>query len=353
MTTPQEVALLRLAAQRLVGPGAPTAADAAGGALATQAQDLPGALTSLALRTAGGTREDVVAALDAGEVVRSWPMRGTLHLLRGEDLAWMLALTTDRLIAGAATRRRQLGIDDADLARARDVALGALTGGGALTRRELQAVWEENGVMTPGQRGYHLIWYLAQTGLLCFGPVTGNEQRLVLLDEWVPAPRRLEREEALGELALRYFRSHGPASVRDLAGWTKLVAADVRAGVGVARDRLERVEVAGVEMFLDPETPERLAAHRRQAQGVHLLPGFDEFLLGYQDRSAALPPEFADRLVPGGNGVFRPTVVAGGQVVGTWRRGGTKTRPVVEATAFTQFRPAVERAIPRLFAELP
>ncbi len=353
MTTPREVALLRLAAQRIAGPGSATATDAVGWLTAMQAQDHNGVLTSVALRTASGARQGVEAALDAGEVVKSWPMRGTLHLVMAEDLPWMLNLAAPRVVAGAASRRAQLGLDVPILEHARELTVQGLTGGQALRRDELLAVWDEGGLVTAGQRGYHLLWHLAQTGILCFGPVRHGAQRIVLVDEWIPHPRRLERDEALGELAWRYFRSHGPATVRDFARWTKLVAADVRAGLALARPRLARIDVDGVEHLMDPQTPDLLDAGRHRARGVFLLPGFDEFILGYQDRRAALPAEFARLIVPGGNGVFRPTVVCDGQVVGTWKHTGRGAKRTISATPFTSFSGEVAEAVPQAYAALP
>jgi hypothetical protein len=207
---------------------------------------------------------------------------------------------------------------------------------------------EQGGVSTAGQRGYHLIWNLSQTGTLCFGPTADGEQAIVLLDEWVTAPRRLERAEALGEWALRYFRGHGPATVKDYTRWTGLTAADVKTGLAHARPLLERIEVDGVEYLMDPRTPALLDACRDQARGVVLLPGFDEYVLGYADRTAMLPAEFAQLIVPGNNGMFKPTVVADGQVVGTWRREGRGTRQRIAAAPFTEFPPGVTEALPAL-----
>jgi Winged helix DNA-binding domain len=353
VTTSREVALLRLVAQRLAGPAASTAAEAVRWMTALQGQDYRGALTSVALRTEGGTSADVEATLTAGEVVRSWPMRGTLHLVAAEDLSWLLDLTAGRQVAGAARRRAQLGIDEATLERARDVTLDLLAGGRAVRRDDLMTAWESSGVATDGQRGYHLLWHLAQSATVCLGPVRDGEQLVVLVAEWAPAPRRLDRDEALGKLATRYFRSHGPATAKDLARWTGLAASDVTVALAVARPALDRLDVDGVEHLLDPRTPDLLGACRRRALGVFLLPGFDELLLGYGDRSAVLPVEFADRIVPGGNGMFRPTVVSGGRVVGTWRTVGRGSRRRVEATPFTSFPPRVAAAVPRLHAALP
>lgn len=334
MTSPSEVGLLRLVAHRLAGPRESTPLDAVRRLTALQGQDFPGAVTAVALRTAAGTRGAVAAALDAGEIVRTWPMRGTLHLVAAEDLGWMVGLLGPRVLAGSPRRRQQLGITDADVDRAHRVAVEALRGGRRLRRAELLTVLDDAGVDTAGQRGYHLLWYLAQTGALCLGPIDGGEQQFVLTDEWIPAPRRLDPVEAVHELADRFFRSHGPATVPDLARWAGLRVTEARAGLASARDALARLEVDGVEHWLDPETPDRLAAWRTEARGVFLLPGFDEFVLGYGERGAVLDPAHADRIVPGRNGMFRPAVVHDGRIVGTWRFAGRGASRAPEVTPF-------------------
>ena len=348
MSARPDLARLRLAALRIAGDGFRTATDAVRWLTCVQAQDLPGALTSVALRVEGGTRADVVAALDAGEIVRSWPMRGTLHLTAAEDIGWMAAAATPRVVARTERRRHQLGLEPADGERARELTVAALTGGGRMTRAELLETWDAAGLSTGGQRGAHLLGLLAMTGTVCLGPMRGSEQLVVLHDEWVPAARHPERDEALAEWADRYFRSHGPASVADFTRWTGLPAADARAGVAAARADLAELVVDGTTYLMDPATPERLAGCRRAAGGTFLLPGFDEYVLGYGDRSAIVDAENADRIVPGGNGMFRATVVHKGRIVGTWRRSRTGD---VDATPFTTFGTAVDRALPRLAAE--
>ncbi|MGY1619385.1 winged helix DNA-binding domain-containing protein [Geodermatophilus sp. SYSU D00691] len=353
MTTPHEVALLRLAAQRIAGPPLPTAAETVRWLTAVQAQDFPGALTSVALRTEAGDRAAVEAALDCGEVVRSWPMRSTLHLVAAEDLGWLLELCGPRVLAGAAKRRAGLGLTEADTERARDLAVAALCGGGRLARAALLAALDEGGVATTGQRGYHLLWYLAQTGTLVLGPTDGGEQLFVLAAEWITAPRRLDREEARAELALRFFRGHGPATVADLARWAGITVTDARAGLADVRPQLAALDVGGTQHLLDPATPDRLAEARAEAGGVFLLPGFDEYVLGYGDRSAVLAAEHADRIVPGGNGVFRPTVVADGRIVGTWRWNGRGAKRSLAAEPFEEFADDVRTAVETRAALLP
>ena len=303
----------------------------------SKGQDLPGARWSIGLRGPGLTDQDVGAAFDAGDIVRSWPMRGTLHVAAAEDMAWMLELMASRVIRSSASRRAELGITARDLERARDAAVAALEGGRALTREGLLSAIAASGVGIEGQRAYHLLGNLAQTGLIVLGPTTGRQQSFVLLSEWVRAPRRLEREEALGELANRYFRSHGPATERDLARWSGLPLGDVRRGVALCGDDLTRLELGGTTYHLAREVLDGAAAASPGLPDpdVRLLPGFDEYLLGYGDRSAALAPEHARAVVPGNNGMFLPTIVVDGEVVGTWKRRVLAREVVVEPSLFS------------------
>ena len=210
----RRLAALRLRAQRIERPEHATPLDTVRWMLALQGQDLPGAKWSIGLREAGGTERGVEAAFDAGHIVRSWPMRGTLHVVAGEDLGWMLDLTTPAAIASSAQRRAALGLDLADAHRARDVVQRVLAGHKVLTRDATLAAIDAGGVSTAGQRGYHLLWYLAQTGTLVLGPTEGRQQTYALLDDWVPDRRTLDRDEALGELALRLFLQPRPGDGR-------------------------------------------------------------------------------------------------------------------------------------------
>ena len=349
-----DVARARLVAQRLAGPGSGTAVEAVRWLTAIQAQDFASALTSVGLRTGARLRAEVISEIDDGEIVRSWPMRGTLHLTAAKDLPWMLHLLAPRVVKASAARRCKLGLDEPQLQRARELTTAALSGGRRLRRSTLLATWERAGLNRGGERGTHILRYLAMTGTVVLGPTDGaGEQLVVLLDEWVPQPRHLERDEALGELALRYFRSHGPATTTDLAAWSGLTAADTRTALTLARPELSSCHIEDTEHLFDPGTPDRLAATYARGESVLLLPAFDEFLLGYRDRTAQLDPAHADQIVPGGNGIFRPTVVSAGRVVGTWIRTGRGAHSEVTATAFTAFSADVNTAIPKLYAALP
>ena len=305
---------MRLASQRISSSEFTSAADVVRWMTAMQAQDFAGAKWSIGLRLPGSVESDIDAALADGTIVRSWPMRGTLHVVAPEDLRWMLGLTSERLIQGARSRQAALDLTSAQLERAREAAIEALTGGQVLTRDEMYGVFDRAGVAPVGQRGYHALWYLSQSGTLCFGPPNGKQQTFVLFDEWIGESRTLDRDEALGEFVTRYFRSHGPATIRDFAWWSSTTLGEARRGLAIAGDSLASFERDGENYHFAAEAAEP------GADGIRLLPGFDEFLLGYQDRRPQLAPRHAQAIVPGNNGMFLPTIVRDGEVVGTWKR---------------------------------
>ncbi|SCL15188.1 Winged helix DNA-binding domain-containing protein [Micromonospora nigra] len=323
---------------------------------AMQSQDAASGEWSLGVRLPGRTRADVQVALERREALRTWPMRGTIHLVPPRDARWMVELTGVRALAGAARRREFLGLSEVDADRAVDVLGTALAGGGRLTRAQCVAALVAAGIDGAGQRAYHLLWYASQTGVTCLAPNVGTEQTFVLLDEWAPDQRHPERDEALATLAVRYFRSHGPTTRQDFAGWTGLTAADAKRAVAAAGAALAAVEIDGVEGWLDPAL---LDAPRQPVDEVWTLPGFDEYLLGFKDRALMLDPAHKQAIIPGGNGVFQATVVRAGRVVGTWRRTLAKTRvtvavhPLVDLDAATRTR--VEQAVARYadFVGLP
>lgn len=321
---------------------------------AMQAQDLQAALWAVGARAPGTGLSNARAALDSGAVVRSWPMRGTLHLVAPEDLRWMLDLTAERLTKGTASRHRELGITWADIEKCRDIALALVSGGGAAGRRELFQVFDAAGQPTQGQRGIHILGTLCRHAWLVPGPLAGNQQQFAAFDEWIPASRRLERQEAIAEFVVRYVRSHGPATVRDFAWWTQIPLTEVRAAFEDVKDQVVELEFEGNSYWLSPEVAGLLDGGLPGQRSVLLLPGFDEFLLGYQDRRLVLAAEHADRIVPGGNGVFKKTLVAGGEVVGTWGREGTGPGAAVVPELFdgarqlgTSARAAFDRAARR------
>ena len=282
---------------------------------AVQAQDYPAALWAVGLRTRGATQRTMEEALAAGSIVRTWPLRGTLHLVAAADVRWLLALLGPGMVARSRRRMEQLGLAEPVLARARAAFARALEGGGRRTRPELRRALEDAGVDTSGQRGYHLLRRCAVEGLICLGPRQGKQHTFVLLDEWVPLVQAVPRDEALAGLALRYFTAHGPATTRDFAWWSGLAAAEARRGVQAAAGGLLRTRVGGATYWSGAAAP----ARGPRPPGVRLLPAFDEYLVGYRDRAAVLAPAHIRRVNAGG-GLLGPTVALGGRIAGVWQR---------------------------------
>lgn len=338
-TTPAQLRAMRLAAQGVAVPGLGPAA-AVERMTAVQGQDLGQVLWAIGVRSPGSTRDDVRAAFDRGELVRSWPMRGTLHAMRPDDLRLLLSLTAERTVRAIARRATELGIDDAVLATARDTTVDVLSGGRSLVRDDLFTAYRAAGIDPTGGRGYHVLLRLAQEGLVAWGPTARVGQGLVLLDDWAPATTDLpDRDEALRRVLVGYLRGRGPATEADAASWTKLPLGDVR-----------RARVAAGDTVEDLGDGLLALADRPVTGGVptgHLLPGFDEYLLGYADRSAQLDPVHADRVVPGGNGIFLPMAVVRGRVVGAWAR--TERSRDVRVT-LSPFKPLDDAAVRALEA---
>lgn len=298
---------------------------------AMQAQDYHQAVWAIGARLHQPMLSAVEAAIEQGAIVRTWPMRGTIHFVPAADARWMVRLTATRIIERDARRQNQLELDSAILSRCERLVTDALVGGQRLTRSALLQALDDAGISTANQRGYHILWFLAQLGLIAIGPMAGKEQTFVLLDEWAPQARDLTGGDALAELTRRYFVSHGPATVHDFAWWAGLTLKEARAGLDSIAAEVEHERIAGVSYWWSRDA----AALPLDDGQIALLPGFDEFFLGYQDRGAVIDPADLQQVCPGGNGVFKPMIVAGGRIVGTWKRTLKKTHVQIVPEPFT------------------
>ena len=350
------LARARLLAQGLVTRPYATPADAVTASGAMQGQDLAGVLASAALRSTGSV-SDVIAALNAGRLVRGYPMRGTVFLLDAGDVLWTSELCRGPALRASAARRGQLGLSDAALAHAGDLADFALAEAPSLSRPALLALWDAAGIPTANGAGYHVLGHLITSGRLCWGPWNGTDQD-VAAASWLPAGTSLEsrfngdRIAATAEFLRRYLGSHGPATLRDFGWWTKLPLREIRAAWPLVAAEFESTANAEPQAWR-PGLLDELHVVGREASRPLLLPGFDEFVLGYADRLFAMTPDQHARLVPGNNGVFGKSVVVDAQVRGIWKRAGRPGRRRLDVVAFAPLGVRTERALARLFDTFP
>ena len=306
---------------------------------AMQAQDYLGSLWAIGARLSGSTETMIEAAIADGSIVRSWPMRGTIHFMAAADVRWLVELLAPRVIQSSQGRLRQLGIDAATLASSADVLARALEGGKQLPRPALYEALEQAGIAAVGQRGIHILGQLAMRQVLCIGPRAGKQATFVLLDEWIPPVQRLGREEALATVATRYFTSHGPATRQDFVHWTVMTIADAKAAIASVSSQLRCDVVDGQEYYSSPDLPD---VH---VDAAYLLAPFDEWLLGYRDRSAVIEADDMGKVAPGANGIFFPIVVIDGRVAGVWKRAFKRDNVIMTFTPFRPWTDAEQEAV--------
>jgi hypothetical protein len=281
-----------------------------------QAQDFAGAEWAIGLRLPGTTLDSVETAFNQGRILRTHVLRPTWHFVTPDDIRWMLDLTAPRVMASTRSIfvRRQL--DDATIALAESAFRTALVGGNNGTRAELSDALRRDG-LTVGLVELGLLLMRAELdGLICSGSLRGKQQTYALLEERAPNAVTLTRDEALMELTRRYFISHGPATVKDFAWWSSLTTRDIRRSIGELGSELERISIDGVDHWFAPSQ-----SRSSDGQGtVHLLPNYDEYVVGFSNRDAYWHPSIDRMDVPRGNPLFNNTIVQDGKIVGTWTR---------------------------------
>jgi hypothetical protein len=251
----------------------------------------------------------------------------------------MLKLVGPQIIASSAGRHRQLKLDEATFMRSEELFVEALQNG-QLTRDEMFKVLEKGGISPEGQRGYHILWRAALKGLICFGPQKGKEQTFALLNQYVPEGKNIQRGEALSQLARRYFSSRGPALLEDFAWWSGLKLSDAKIALETASSRLTSETIEGKRYWMPKSTPE----DGKELATAFLLPAFDEYILGYSDRTATLEqPDFKKAV--SNNGIFYPTIIIDGKVVGTWKHTFKKRNIDIMFSLFKTLTPTQRNSI--------
>ena len=279
-----------------------------------QAQDYPMAKWAIGIRLPGSTNELIETSLNNGEILRTHLMRPTWHFVSSDDIYWMLELTAPRIRSSLKFREKWLGLTEAIVSKSKHVIEKVLSPDEHLTRDELIAQLNNAKIKIDGYRGSHLLMRSELDGLICSGKMKGAKQTYALLEKRVPKKKRMGREDSLEKLAQKYFASHGPATLHDFARWSGLSMNDSRNALEMIKSKFVS-DVVGENTYWSPGS----LSIPKERTDAFVLPAFDEFLVGYKDRSASLNHGIEKKIISE-NGIFRPAIIIKGQVTGLWKR---------------------------------
>jgi hypothetical protein len=334
----------RLRNQRLVSPDCNSPQSVVSWLGAVQAQDYYGAKWAVGQRMNNGTDDEVEKAFAAGEILRTHVLRPTWHFIVPADIRWLLRLSSARIIAATTYNCRKRGLDNVIFSRSRKVMEKALRGGKQLSRNELRTALNRAGIATDFERLIHLLVRAEVEGVICSGARKGKQFTYALLDERVPESESSSPTEPLGELAQRYFMSRGPATLQDFVWWSGLTVTDARKGLAMVQSQLVKEKIDGKEYWFQPSNSSKVKPGM-----VHFLPAYDEFLVGYKDRSAVIPSSGRGR----DNPLFSSTILLDGCFIGTWKRvPDSGTVDIQLGRAARNHPPGIKRALKRYAAFL-
>ena len=330
---------MRLAAQQVAGKTFKKPSDLVRHMTAMQAQDPSMIKWAVGCRIPGITEKAVDEALVNGTILRTHLLRPTWHLVAAEDIHWLLELTAPQIRTIAKGRTNELGLSPEVLKKSNAIIEKLLSDGQSHARDELQKALEAQSITNTENRLSYILFHAELDGLICSGAVSGNKQTYRLLESCVKRPKSLSREEALHQLALRYYTSHGPATQADFTWWSGLSIKDTRTGMEAIKDKLHSETVDGETYWFDSKVVKDVPK-----QQVLLLPAFDEYIISYRDRSAALEKAHHSRAVST-NGIFRPVVVIDGKVRGLWKRSVKKDQVLIETELFGKLTAAERKGL--------
>lgn len=304
---------------------------------AIQGQDFPGAKWAMGLRLPGIKDVDMEQSITDKTIVRTWLMRGTLHLVLANDVQWMIELLAPRIIKNNTRRYKDLKLDNETLKQSNKIIKDALADGGELNRRELLFILHENGISIEGQRGYFILQRASLEGLICQCQVNHNNATFISMDELPKST--LERDDAIAELARRYFQSRGPATITDFMWWSGLLATDAKTGIKAIKSDLSTEKLGKKEYwFFETETTDYTISQR-----AHLLPMYDEYFFGYKDRSASLEKIYKNKIRLKKH--YKPIIVINGQIIGTWKRTFKENSVKIEYNPFITLKKSDNNAL--------
>ena len=339
--TPAELLNERLRNQQLIDSTRRNPEDVVSWMVAMQAQDYPAAKWAVGLRAPSCREGDVEQAFNDGRILRTHVLRPTWHFVTPADIRWLLALSAPRVHGVNAYYYRQAGLDAKVFKKSCALLHRILEGGQTLTRAEIATHLKRHKIPAEGLKLAYVIIQAELDGVICSGPRRGNQFTYALLDERVPADSKPKtREEALGELVMRYFASHGPATARDFSWWSGFTLTDTNKAIASVQPALEST-VIGDLTYWSAEPP----AMSRKKTPAFLLPNYDEYLIAYKDRGAFVEHGRAANLVARSNSALSNHLVIDGKLAGSWSRTLTGNSVQIQIAPYKKLAPAQARVV--------
>ena len=331
----------RLRNQHLTRPDRQKPAQVVAWLGAMQAQDFAAAKWAVGLRAPGCSSTDIEQAFNDGAILRTHVLRPTWHFVTPADIRWMLALSAPRVHAANAYYYKQSGLDAKMFARGCAMMHRVLDDGEPMTRAELAVVLKRAKVPADGLKLAYLMMHAELEGVITSGPRRGKQFTYALLDQRAPKGKTLDRQDAVAELAKRYFVSHGPATIRDFVWWSGLTVKEAELGIEAVKPRLQQDEIDG---RTHRRAKARVTAASKGCQAL-LLPNYDEYLIAYKDRGAVVEDARAANIVARSGGAYPHHLVIDGRLVGSWTRTLKENAVLIEVAPYRKLTPAQTRAV--------
>jgi hypothetical protein len=327
----KEILSFRLLAQQLSEPCFLNPGDLVSWMGAMQAQDYPMVKWAIGIRSKGFSEASVNEAFDKGEILRTHLLRPTWHIVTAEDISWMIDLSAPRLKSSLNGRHKELGINTSILNKCFRIIEGELSGGNHKTREELMVRLGKDRIDSSENRSSHIMMLAELEKLVCSGKNMNGKPTYALLRERVNVSSPLSKENALKQLALTYFSSHGPATIRDFSWWSGLSAREATNGIEMTINGLISETIGNETYWMRPSEKKITEPQNR----LILLPAYDEFVIAYKDRTQIIDLKLQSQAISS-NGIFWPVILLDGKAIGTWKRTVKNGKVIIESKFFNK-----------------
>jgi hypothetical protein len=298
---------------------------------AMQAQDYAMAKWAIGIRQPTTTDNAIEQAINNGNIIRTHILRPTWHFVAAEDIRWMLALTSPHVKTINNSACKRLDLDKDILVRCNNIIEKLLRDNKQLTRPEIMAELSKKKIPTNDIRAALIMMNAELEGLVCNGIIRDKQFTYALLDERIKPTRPFTKEEALAALAKRYFNSHGPATLQDFIWWSGLSISHAKLALELIKSILSSLQIDEQIYWFNDSIP------YQNTESTHFLPAFDELIISYKNRTAVIPLEHQSKAFTN-NGIFKPTILSNGKVIGTWKRSFKKDAVIMELSYFNSIK---------------